>query len=186
MTEKEILHLIGEYRANKTFEKLKEILNTPPPPEWIKERKIQSVQNGIPVETNYKYVSIDRKEFLMTELYSGCEREIKTVIPGRNIITIVLRVHYAGLFNEGVGSRMFNEHNAMDVQAASPAAKSLAFSDAVEDIGIIFGKDLNRGIDPVQIEAKPEVKETKERVKVAAAVNDLQKKLSRKKRVNEK
>jgi len=118
----------------KEIENLDEILNSEPKKEWLKEH---------PQVRGFMYLPIERVEFLLTRLYDNIKIEIRSVISAENRAVITVRVNYGdGMFHDGVGSAQISKTQPSEM--AFPLAKSLAFKDAIEFNGKIFGKDLNR------------------------------------------
>lgn len=131
---------------------LNQILNAEPKPEWIKDH---------PFARGVRYIPISILEYLMTSIFIKWKREIKSSKIVANSVEVIIRVHYQDpITNEwdwqdGIGAAPIQTKagaKAMDidqvthdaVMKASPAAASYAFKDAVENIGRLFGKDLNR------------------------------------------
>jgi hypothetical protein len=118
----------------KGVENLDEILNSEPRKEWLKEH---------PQVRGFMYLPIERVEFLLTRLYDNIKIEIRSVISAENRAVVTVRVNYGdGMFHDGVGSAQISKTQPSEM--AFPLAKSLAFKDAIEFNGKIFGKDLNR------------------------------------------
>ena len=117
------------------------VLNGEPPEEWI---------NVLP-GTNIKYIPIQRIEWLLTSIYGQFKYEIKSVLVIDNSVSVVVRVHYYNPvldcweWVDGTGAApLLATEGDMAVALALPAAKTFAVKDAVEPLGKIFGKDLNR------------------------------------------
>jgi hypothetical protein len=118
----------------KGVENLDEILNSEPRKQWLKEH---------PQVRGFMYLPIERVEFLLTRLYDNIKIEIRSVISAENRAVVTVRVNYGdGMFHDGVGSAQISKTQPSEM--AFPLAKSLAFKDAIEFNGKIFGKDLNR------------------------------------------
>ena len=118
----------------KGVENLDEILNSEPRKEWLKEH---------PQVRGFMYLPIERVEFLLTRLYDNIKIDIRSVISAENRAVVTVRVNYGdGMFHDGVGSAQISKTQPSEM--AFPLAKSLAFKDAIEFNGKIFGKDLNR------------------------------------------
>jgi hypothetical protein len=118
----------------KGVDNLDEILNSEPRKEWLKEH---------PQVRGFMYLPIERVEFLLTRLYDNIKIEIRSVISAENRAVVTVRVNYGdGMFHDGVGSAQISKTQPSEM--AFPLAKSLAFKDAIEFNGKIFGKDLNR------------------------------------------
>jgi len=117
------------------------ILNGEPQEDWIK------VLPG----TTVKYVPIQRLEWLLTSIFGQFKYEVKSVLVINDSISVVVRVHYYNPvldvweWADGVGAApLMATEGEMAVALALPAAKSFAVKDAVEPLGKLFGKDLNR------------------------------------------
>lgn len=121
--------------------KFNTVLNGETPEEWIK------VLPG----TTVKYVPIQRLEWLMTSIFGQFKYEVKSILVINDSISVVVRVHYYNPvldvweWADGVGAApLMATEGEMAVVLALPAAKSFAVKDAVEPLGKLFGKDLNR------------------------------------------
>jgi hypothetical protein len=136
----------------KKNQELNMILNADPKKEWVKEH---------PIISGYKYIPVERQEYLMTMIYGKWTVEVKNVQLIANSVTVTVRVHYLDPVTgqmewiDGVGASPiqtdkdagatdFNKMKASAIQMSAPSAKTYAFKDAVETLGKIFGKDLNR------------------------------------------
>jgi len=128
------------------------LLNQQPPEKWLKIH---------PFVKNLKYLPIERIEYLLTKIFFRWRTEIKTTQLIGNSVVLTIRLHYFNpITNEwdwqdGVGASPlqtdkdsgaieFNKLKSGAVMMAAPAAKSYAVKDAAEQIGAIFGKNLNR------------------------------------------
>ena len=87
----------------------------------------------------------------MTSIFGQFKYEVKSVLVIDNSISVVVRVHYYNPvldvweWADGVGAApLMATEGEMAVALALPAAKSFAVKDAVEPLGKLFGKDLNR------------------------------------------
>jgi len=136
---------VEEMWANKPLmDKVNEfnlILSQEPQKEWI--RKLPG--------TEIKYLPIERIEWLLTSIYGQFKYEIKSVLVIDNSVSVVVRVHYYNPvldcwdWVDGTGAApLLATEGDMAVALALPAAKTFAVKDAVEPLGKIFGKDLNR------------------------------------------
>lgn len=143
---------------------LNKLLNRPPKREWIvphpiAKKKIQTKEGE--VEVPVESIPIGILEYLMTSIYTKWKREVKNVFTIANSIVVVIRVWYLDPvtgdwdWTEGAGAAPirtkkgasatdFSQVQDSSVQTGVPAATSYAFKDAVENLGKIFGKDLNR------------------------------------------
>lgn len=116
-------------------------LNQEPQKEWVKTLK----------GTDIKYLPIERIEWLLTSIYGQFKYEVKSVLVIDNSVSCVVRVHYYNPvldcweWADGTGAApLMATEGDMAVALALPAAKTFAVKDAVEPLGKIFGKDLNR------------------------------------------
>ena len=136
---------IEELWANKEFMDrvgwLNRELNQEPDPTWIK----------ILLGTNVKYLPIERIEWLLIDIFGKFHYEVKSVAVSDGSVYCVVRVHYYNPvldcweWADGVGaSPLIAAEKEMAMALALPAAKTFAVKDAVEPLGKIFGKDLNR------------------------------------------
>lgn len=116
-------------------------LNQEPQKEWVRTLK----------GTDIKYLPIERIEWLLTSIYGQFKYEVKSVLVIDNSVSCVVRVHYYNPvldcweWADGTGAApLMATEGDMAVALALPAAKTFAVKDAVEPLGKIFGKDLNR------------------------------------------
>lgn len=127
------------------------ILNQEPKKSWIKTH---------PIAKNVQYIPIEKLEFMLSYFFADWYVEIKESKLLANSLVVTVRVHYkrpdgnwrwsdgigavAVQTKQGAGATDFMLMNSNAVQIGLPAAESYAFKDAVEKLGRIFGKDLNR------------------------------------------
>jgi len=148
------------------------LLNAEPPKDWVKEH---------PVFKKVRYLPIERVEYLLTRIFLKWNVEVKAVQVIANSVVITIRLYYQDpmsdqmLWQDGIGAAPlqtdkgagavdFNAIKSDAVMKAAPAAESYAIKDAAEQIGKLFGKDLNRAdkimydslLDLVQKERKHE------------------------------
>lgn len=156
---------------------LQVLLNQEPKKEWLKEHptiKVKQVDKYFPL----LYMPIQRVEWLLINVFMKYKVCVKSVQLIANSVVVTVRLKYwdhinnEWLYQDGVGSAPLQTDKgsgAVDfmalksaaVQMSAPAAKSYAVKDAAEQIGRIFGKDLNRA-DVVSYESlKDKYKETK-------------------------
>lgn len=132
--------------------RLKSILNSPVNTKWLKNH---------PTAKNVKYLPIDKIEMLLDMVFQEWRIEILSTSQLAQSVCVTVRVHYKNpitgewSFHDGVGASPLQTNagkSAADlaniknnaVQLAAPAAKSYAIKDAVEHLGKMFGRDLNR------------------------------------------
>ena len=136
----------------KDSAKLKSILNTEINKKWLKNH---------PTAKNVKYLPIDKIEILLDMIFQEWRIELLSVSQLAQSVCVTVRVHYKNpitgewSFHDGVGASPLQTNagkSAADlaniknnaVQLAAPAAKSYAIKDAVEHLGKMFGRDINR------------------------------------------
>lgn len=136
----------------KDSARLKSILNSPVNTKWLKNH---------PTAKNVKYLPIDKIEILLDMIFQEWRIEILSISQLAQSVCATVRVHYKNpitgewSFHDGVGASPLQTNagkSAADlaniknnaVQLAAPAAKSYAIKDAVEHLGKMFGRDINR------------------------------------------
>ena len=142
-------------------EGLNAILNTQPPPKWIKEHPFIKVKDEHGNSVPYKYLPIDKVEYLLTKIFKSWLPEITGQGTAFNGVWVTVRVHYFNpaindwSYADGIGAQQLqtakgtspadlaNINNGA-IAMAFPAAKSYAIKDAAETIGKIFGSDVSR------------------------------------------
>lgn len=128
------------------------LINQNPPAKWIRTN---------PYANNSKYLPIDKVEFLLRKIFKDVDIEVLREGVMFNAVTVTVRIHYThpvtGVkgFKDGVGASqiqtkkgaspadMANINNGA-VEMALPKAKTAAIKDACDNLGRIFGSDLNR------------------------------------------
>lgn len=145
-------------------ESLNAILNTPPPEKWVKVHpfiKQKVMIDGQEKVIPYKYLPIDKVEFLLRRIFKRFKVRIKDQGTAFNGVWVKVRVKYRDPITgewesqDGIGSIELQtkkgaspadlaniNHGALSM--AFPLAKSLAIKDACDLIGDIFGANLNR------------------------------------------
>lgn len=141
------------------------LLNQQPNSNWlvkhptikkqVKDSKGQLVWEAI------DYMPINRIEWLLTRIFLKWRVEVKAVQLIANSVQLTIRLHYKNPIDgewdwqDGVGAVPlqtdknagaidFNNMKSNSVMMATPAAKSFAVKDAADEIGRLFGRDLNR------------------------------------------
>lgn len=131
---------------------LQVILNAPPPPSWVKTH---------PFIKNYKYLPIDKVEYLLKRIFKSYRIEILREGSSFNGVYVVVRVHYLHPitgqweFHDGIGAAQLQTasgKSAADLaninngalSMAYPLAKTVALKDACDNFGDLFGANLNR------------------------------------------
>jgi len=146
------------------------LMNQQPKKEWIKEH---------PFIRGYKYLPIERIEFLLKTIFKRYRIEITGQGQSFNGVWVTVRVHYLHPvtgewdFHDGIGASQLqtakgtspadlNNINNGALSMAYPMAKTIAIKDASDHFGNLFGADLNRkdviayDLDLTLIELTPE------------------------------
>lgn len=128
------------------------LMNQEPKQEWVKVH---------PFIKGYKYLPIERIEYLLKTIFKRYRIEITGQGTSFNGVWVTVRVHYLNpLYNEwdfhdGIGAMQLqtakgtspadlaNINNGA-LSMAYPAAKTVAIKDACDHFGKLFGSDLNR------------------------------------------
>lgn len=128
------------------------ILNQAPPASWVKEH---------PFIRGYKYLPIDKIEYLLKRIFKRYRIEVLREGTSFNGVYVVVRVHYMNPltgewdFHDGVGAAQLqtakgtspadlaNINNGA-LSMAFPIAKTIAIKDCCDHFGTTFGADLNR------------------------------------------
>ena len=128
------------------------LMNKPPKTEWVRTH---------PFIRGYKYLPIERVEFLLKTIFKSYRIEVLREGQSFNGVYVVVRVHYlhplTGLweFHDGIGASQLqtakgtspadlaNINNGA-LSMAFPMAKTIAIKDACDHFGNLFGADLNR------------------------------------------
>lgn len=114
-----------------------------------------------PTAKGVKYLPIDKIEILLDMIFQEWKVEVLNISQLAQSVCATVRVHYKNpitgewSFHDGVGASPLQTNagkSAADlaniknnaVQLAAPAAKSYAIKDAVEHLGKLFGRDINR------------------------------------------
>ena len=133
-------------------DQLQAILNCPPPESWIKKH---------PYIANYKYLPIDKIEFLLKRIFKRFRIELLREGTSFNGVYCVVRVHYLHPitgewdFHDGIGAEQLQTSKGTSpadlaninngaLGMAFPIAKTRALKDACDHFGTTFGSDLNR------------------------------------------
>ena len=133
-------------------DKFNYLLNQPPPDKWVEEH---------PYISGYKYIPIDKIEYLLKRIFKRYRIEIRDQGQCFNGVYVTVRIHYLHPvtneweWHDGIGSIELQtekgaspadmskiKHGAID--KALPAAKSRAVKNACYGFGKFFGSDLNR------------------------------------------
>lgn len=155
MPKKSLVKIVGdEVQLQKLVQRdqFLQVVNTPPPSNWIKEH---------PTAKGVKYIPIERIELLLTRIFQEWWVEIMREGQLAQSIYTTVRLHYKDPIDnewkhqDGVGAvplQTDSGKTAADLSSIKsnavmlglPAAESFAIKDAAEKIGRLFGKDINR------------------------------------------
>jgi hypothetical protein len=128
------------------------LLNQDPPSKWL-------VQH--PMIRDYRYIPIEKIEYLLTKIYPRWWVEIRNTQIVANSVVVTVRLHVINPLtgetewqdgigaapiqtDKGAGATDWNAVKTDGVQKAAPAAESYAVKDAAEKFGKIFGRDVSR------------------------------------------
>ena len=128
------------------------ILNQNPPEKWLSTH---------PMIQGYKYLPIERVEWLLSRIFTKWYVEIKDTKILANSVCVTVRLWVKNPItgvdefqdgigaapiqtNKGAGAANWDEVKSDGVQKAAPSAESYAIKDAAEKFGKIFGKDVSR------------------------------------------
>ena len=147
-----IKQIYGSIDTVAKSDELMTLLNQKPADEWVKVH---------PFIKNYKYIPIERVEFLLKVIFKRYRIEITSQGTAFNGVWVTVRVHYINPvsndwdFHDGIGaaqlqtkagtaaSDLININNGA-LSMAFPIAKTIAVKDACDHFGKLFGSDLNR------------------------------------------
>ena len=128
------------------------LMNQPPKETWVKVH---------PFIKNYKYLPIERIEFLLKTIFKNYRIEVTGQGTAFNGVWVTVRVHYlhpvtgTWEFHDGIGASQLqtakgtspadlaNINNGA-LSMSFPMAKTVAIKDACDHFGKLFGSDLNR------------------------------------------
>ncbi len=128
------------------------LLNQPPLPVWVKKH---------PFISNYKYLPIERTEYLLKTIFKRYRIEITGQGQAFNGVWVTVRVHYLHPitgewdYHDGIGAAQLQTKKGTSpaaleninngaISMAFPIAKTVAIKDACDHFGKLFGSDLNR------------------------------------------
>lgn len=144
--------LVSENDESIKLNNLMVLLNQDPPKNWLKDH---------PMVIGYKYIPIERVEWLLTRIFTKWWVEIldTKIIANSAVVTVRLFVinplngetwHNDGVgcspiqTDKGAGATEFDKVKSDGVMKAMPSAESYAIKDAADKFGKIFGKDTGR------------------------------------------
>lgn len=128
------------------------LLNQPPLPVWVKKH---------PFISNYKYLPIERIEYLLKTIFKRYRIDITGQGQAFNGVWVTVRVHYLHPitgewdYHDGIGAAQLQTKKGTSpaaleninngaISMAFPIAKTVAIKDACDHFGKLFGSDLNR------------------------------------------
>tara|TARA_R110000868_G_scaffold177804_1_gene416934 strand:- start:10 stop:633 length:624 start_codon:yes stop_codon:yes gene_type:complete len=128
------------------------LMNQQPKQEWVKDH---------PFIRGYKYLPIERIEYLLKTIFKSYKIEITGQGTSFNGVWVTVRIHYLHpvnnewMFHDGIGASQLqtakgtspadlNNINNGALSMAYPVAKTIAIKDAADHFGKLFGSDLNR------------------------------------------
>ena len=144
--------LYSDIESAANSDLLQVILNQPPKNDWVKTH---------PFISGWKYLPIDKVEFLLKKIFKEYSIEILREGTAFNGVYVVVRVHYLHpienkmKFHDGLGACQLQTQkgesaanlaaiNNGALSMAFPIAETLAIKDACDKFGRVFGSDLNR------------------------------------------
>jgi hypothetical protein len=133
-------------------EKLNTLLNAEPKPSWVLTH---------PFIRGYRYLPIDKIEFMLRKIFKQYSIEITGQGTAFNGVWVTVRVHYFNPatekmeFHDGIGAAQLQTKkdtspadlaniNNGAISMAFPIAKTIAIKDACDHFGNVFGANLNR------------------------------------------
>ena len=150
--ESAIKVIASELELKGKIETFNQLLSKEPRPSWVRTH---------PFQKKLKYIPIEIIEEMLRKIFQQFDIEVKQVQPLFNSVQVTVRVNYlhpitntwryvdgVGAVNvqtdKGASAADLGAIKANAIQLAVPAAKSYAIKDAVENLGTIFGANLNR------------------------------------------
>lgn len=145
---KDIYGSVDVYKADA----LMTLMNQQPDKTWVKVH---------PFIKNYKYIPIERIEYLLKTIFKRYRIEITGQGVAFNGVWVTVRVHFKDPvtgewdFHDGIGAAQLQTKQGTSpadlqninngaVAMAFPIAKTAAVKDACDHFGKLFGSDLNR------------------------------------------
>lgn len=165
-----IKDLYGDLQVVQKDDAFLTLMNQNPNEKWVKLH---------PFVRGYKYIPIERVEYLLKSIFKRYRIEITGQGTSFNGVWVTVRVHYLHPithewdFHDGIGAAQLqtakgtspadlaNINNGA-LSMAFPIAKTIAIKDACDHFGKLFGSDLNRKdvinyeLDLTLIELTPE------------------------------
>lgn len=160
-----IKDLVSDLEGYRKMDDLNVLLNQEPPKNWIKEHPFIKTEvtndKGQKVKVPYKYLPIDKVEYLLRKIFKLYRIEVLREGVMFNAVYTTVRVWYKDLitgewmYHDGVGASQLQTQrgtgpgdlsniNNGAVMMALPLSKTLAIKDACDMFGNLFGANLNR------------------------------------------
>jgi len=157
--------LVTDIDIYQKQDKLNFLVNQEVPKKWIKYhpyiKKTIVDENGQKKTVPYPYLPIDKVNHLLRKIFKRHRIEILRESTAFNGVVVTVKVWYWNMiynewdWHDGIGAIQLqtkkgsspadlNNINNGALSMAFPLAKTLAIKDACDEIGKIFGADLNR------------------------------------------
>lgn len=147
-----IAELTTDIEAAYKSDELNMLLSQSPPAKWVKVH---------PYIKEYKYLPIDKREYLLRKIFKQYRIEITGQGTAFNGVWVTVRVHYLNpalnewSYHDGIGSTQLQTKSGTSpadlrninngaIAMAFPLAKTEAIKDATDMFGDLFGANLNR------------------------------------------
>lgn len=142
-------------------DELQNFLDQDPPESWLSEHPYITVKNEKNQKVPYKYLPIDKIEWMLKRFFKRYRIEVISYNTAFNGVVVHVRVHYLDplsgemIFQDGIGAEQLQTKTGTSpadlaninngaISMAFPKAKSTAIKDACDHIGRIFGGDIGR------------------------------------------
>ena len=147
-----LAELTGDIELAYKNDAFNALLSSKPSDKWVKEH---------PYIKGYKYLPIDKIEYLLRRIFKEYKIEITGQGTAFNGVWVTVRIHFKSpitgewSFHDGIGaaqlqtakgtspSDLININNGA-LAMAFPIAKTVAIKDACDMFGSLFGANLNR------------------------------------------
>lgn len=153
-----IAELTTDIESASKLDKLQVLLNQQPPEKWIKYHPFIKDRQG---NLTHRYLPIDKVEYLLRRIFKQYRIEITGQGTAFNGVWVTVRVHYLHPvmndwnYVDGIGAIQLQTKQGSSpadlgninngaISMAFPHAKTLAIKDACDNLGTLFGADLNR------------------------------------------
>lgn len=144
------------------------LLNQEPHNDWVKAHPMAKTKNDKGQEVPARYLPIEKVEYMLIRIYGGFSVEVLREGMMANAVYVTVRLHLVHpvtgkpFYMDGVGAKSVQVNSGASpsditqikdagVMMALPSAKSYAIKDAAQNLGRLFGRDLNRrNVSPFQ------------------------------------